>query len=108
MYSDDWISRSVAIRKAYHQLEEKHHGQAWSIEEDLLALGNDIGNLNRLVMTKQGRYYDETPYQLEQKLAEAIWWLLELSQRLDIDIRAEMETFLSDKEKHLNLQNKME
>lgn len=54
-------------------------------------------------MTKQGRYYDETPYTLEQKLSENIWWLLELSQRLDIDILTEMENFLSDKEKQLNL-----
>lgn len=48
-------------------------------------------------MTKQGRYYDETPYTLEQKLSENIWWLLELSQRLDIDILTEMKNFLSDK-----------
>lgn len=52
-------------------------------------------------MTKQRRYYDETSYTLEQKLSENIWWLLELSQRLDIDILTEMENFLSDKEKQL-------
>ena len=48
-------------------------------------------NMNRLIMTKQGRYYDETPYQLEQKLAENRW-LIELADRLDIDIQEEMET----------------
>ncbi|HET6042900.1 TPA: MazG-like protein, partial [Streptococcus pneumoniae] len=32
-----------------------------------------------------------------------IWWLLELSQRLDIDILTEMENFFSDKEKQLNV-----
>ncbi|MDS3396417.1 MazG-like protein [Streptococcus pneumoniae] len=57
-------------------------------------------------MTKQGRYYDETPYTLEQKLSESIWWLLELSQRLDIDILTEMENFLSDKEKQLNVRTR--
>ena len=54
-------------------------------------------------MTKQGRYYDETPNTLERKLSENIWWLVELSQRLDIDIQTEMENFLSDKEKQLSL-----
>lgn len=103
MKSNDWISRSLAIRKAYHQLEERHHGKVWSIEEDLLALGNDIGNLQRLVMTKLGRYYDETPYTLEQKLAENIWWLLELADRLDVDIQTEMENFLSEKERMLHI-----
>ncbi|HHQ3778476.1 TPA: MazG-like protein, partial [Streptococcus pneumoniae] len=83
--------------------EVKHHDSKWTVEEDPLALSNDIGNFQRLVMTKQGRYYDETPYTLEQKLSENIWWLLELSQRLDIDILTEMENFLSDKEKQLNV-----
>ena len=83
----------------YHDLEVKHHDSKWTVEEDLLALSNDIGNFQRLVMTKQGRYYDETPYTLEHKLSENIWWLVELSQRLDIDIQTEMANFLSDKRK---------
>lgn len=101
------IQRCQAIRKAYHDIEIKHHGQEWSIAEDLLALSNDIGNLNRLVMTKQGRYYDETPYTLEQKLAENIWWLIELAERLDVDIAKEVENFLTFKEKQLGIKYKI-
>ena len=93
------LERSVEIRKRYHELEIKNHGEKWSVEEDLLALSNDIGNLNRLVMTKFERYYDETPYTLEEKIAENIWWLIELSDRLDVDIEKELEKFLTVKEK---------
>lgn len=93
------IDRSVKIRKRYHELEIKKHGKKWSVEEDLLALSNDIGNLNRLVMTKFERYYDETPYSLEEKIAENIWWLFELSDRLDVDVEKELEKFLTTKEK---------
>lgn len=93
------LERSVEIRKRYHELEIKNHGEKWSVEEDLLALSNDIGNLNRLVMTKFERYYDETPYTLEGKIAENIWWLIELSDRLDVDIEKELEKFLIIKEK---------
>ena len=93
------LDRSVQIRKRYHELEIKNHGEKWSVEEDLLALSNDIGNLNRLVMTKFERYYDETPYTLEEKIAENIWWLIELSDRLDVDIEKELEKFLTVKEK---------
>lgn len=96
--SQETIDRCLAIRKAYRELELKHHEKEWAIEEDLLALTNDIGNMNRLIMTKQGRYYDETPYSLEHKMAENIWWLIELADRLDIDIQKEMETFLTQKE----------
>ena len=97
------VERSWAIRQAYHELEVKHHDSKWTVEEDLLALSNDIGNFQRLVMTQQGRYYDETLYLLEQKLSENIWWLVELSQYWDVDILTEMENFLSDKEKQLNI-----
>lgn len=93
------LERSVEIRKRYHELEIKNHGEKWSVEEDLLALSNDIGNLNRLVMTKFEHYYDETPYTLEEKIAENIWWLIELSDRLDVDIEKELEKFLTVKEK---------
>ncbi|MEW4354317.1 MazG-like protein [Streptococcus pneumoniae] len=100
------LERSSAIRKTYRDLEIKHHGSEWTIEEDLLGLSNDIGNLNRLVMTKQGRYYDETPYSLEQKLVENIWWLVELSERLNVDLEAELERFLSDKENRFGISRK--
>ena len=106
MELQELVERSWTIRQAYHELEVKHHDSKWTVEEDLLALSNDIGNFQRLVMTKQGRYYDETPYTLEQKLSENIWWLVELSQRLDIDILTEMENFLSDKEKQLNIKTR--
>lgn len=106
MELQELVERSWAIRQAYHELEVKHNDSKWTVEEDLLALSNDIGNFQRLVMTKQGRYYDETPYTLEQKLSENIWWLVELSQRLDIDILTEMENFLSDKEKQLNIKTR--
>ena len=59
--------------------------------------------MNRLIMTKQGRYYDETSYSLEHKMAENIWWLIELADRLDIDFQKEMETFLTQKEELLGI-----
>ncbi|MEY8461761.1 MazG-like protein [Streptococcus merionis] len=108
MTIQELLERSLAIRKTYRNLEIKHHGSEWTIEEDLLGLSNDIGNLNRLAMTKQGRYYDETPYSLEQKLAENIWWLVELSERLNIDLETELEAFLSEKEKRFGISVKGE
>jgi hypothetical protein len=36
-------------------------------------------------------------------MAENIWWLIELADRLDIDIQKEMETFLTQKEELLGI-----
>lgn len=41
MLSEDLLIRCQAVRRAYRELEIKHHGKEWSIEEDLLALTND-------------------------------------------------------------------
>lgn len=93
--------RSVEIRKAYHKLEEKYHGSEWSIEEDVLAFLTDAGLVGRLTMADQNRWPDETDNTLEYKISECIWWLLILSDRMDIDIEKYLEKFLSDKEKML-------
>nr|VNQ51336.1 30S ribosomal protein S15 [Streptococcus pneumoniae] len=53
MELQELVERSWAIRQAYHELEVKHHDSKWTVEEDPLALSNDIGNFQRLVMTKQ-------------------------------------------------------
>ncbi len=44
MELQELVERSWAIRQAYHELEVKHHDFKWTVEEDLLALSNDIGN----------------------------------------------------------------
>lgn len=44
MELQELVERSWAIRQAYHEPEVKHHDFKWTVEEDLLALSNDIGN----------------------------------------------------------------
>ena len=56
------VDRSWAIRQAYHNLEVKYHDSKWTVEEDLLALSNDIGNFLRLVMTKRRSGSDFTMF----------------------------------------------
>jgi hypothetical protein len=91
------VERSVQIREKYHLLENKHHGSHWSIEEDALAFLSDAGLVGRLTMSQQGRWpSDDTDLsQLKHKLAESIWWLVVLSERMDIDIHEALESFLS-------------
>ena len=91
------VERSVQIREKYHLLENKHHGSRWSIEEDALAFLSDAGLVGRLTMSQQGRWPsgDTDLSQLKHKLAESIWWLVVLSERMDIDIHEALESFLS-------------
>lgn len=101
MRLEDIKSRSIEIRKAYHALEEKFHSSKWSIEEDALAFLTDAGLVGRLTMDNQNRWPKETDDTLEHKISECIWWLMVLSDRMNIDIEMGLEKFLSEKEKLL-------
>jgi len=97
---DDIITRSLEIRKKYHELEVQHHGSEWSVEEDALAFLTDAGLVGRNIMSQQQRWPKaDSQSELEHKLGESIWWLIVLAKRSDIDIKATMENFLSKAEK---------
>lgn len=95
-------NRSVEIRKKYHKLEDKYHGSKWSIEEDALAFLTDAGLVGRLTMDNQERWPDDSKLTIEHKISECIWWLMVLSNRMNIDIEKELGKFLSEKERMLN------
>lgn len=96
------VERSKEIRKRYHQLENKHHGSEWTIEEDALAFLTDAGLVGRLTMSQQNRWpKSNTKEDLEHKLGECIWWLIILADRMNIDIKDAIEIFLTKTEKTL-------
>lgn len=97
--------RAIKIREKYHQLEKKHHGSEWTIEEDALAFLTDASLVGRLTMSQQGRWPagDGDSSQLKHKLGESIWWLIVLSQRMNIDVCEAVETFLKSTEDKLRI-----
>lgn len=97
------VARSLKIRELYHELELKHHGTEWTVEEDALAYLTDAGLVGRLTMSQQGRWPAGTDAQaeLEHKLGENIWWLIVLSARMDIDVQEVFDKFLTKTERLL-------
>ena len=94
------VVRSRKIREIYHQLELKHHGSKWTVEEDALAFLTDAGLVGRLTMAQQSRWPLEkkTAPDLEHKLGECIWWLIVLAERMQIDPERALEAFLTKTE----------
>lgn len=81
-------NRARVIRHLYHQLELNSMGRTWTVEEDMLGLVGDTGVLSRLLLATQGTWpaNGDVPAELRDKLAECLWWILVLSDRLDVDI----------------------
>jgi len=96
-------ARASHIRDLYKQLEERLHGSAWTPQEVMLGYLSDIGELGRLVMATQGRWLHEgdLPRELEDKLAECLWWVLVLADRLGVDITKAFTTKMDDLDVHL-------
>jgi len=99
---EDLISRSVAIRQKYHELEIQHHGSEWTTSEDALAFLTDAALVGRNIMSQQQRWpKSDTDAELEHKIGESIGWLIVLANRSGIDVNQAMENFLSKTEKLL-------
>lgn len=79
---------SRRVRDLYHAIETHHEGSPWEVKDDVLGLVNDVGTLARLVMASEGRWAPEgdVPALLEGKLAECLWWVLVLADRLEVDM----------------------
>lgn len=91
------IEQAKAIRAGYHRLEEQNHGTRWTVEEDALAFLTDAALVGRLSMAQQQRWpASGSEGQLEHKLAECMWWLMVLADRMDIDLPAQLQRFLND------------
>ena len=69
----------------------------------MLGLVNDVGALSRLVMASGGQWAPEgdVPELLRGKLAECLWWVLVLADRLDVDISDAYASKLAGIETHL-------
>lgn len=91
------------VRDLYHEIETAHEGSPWGVKDDMLGLVNDVGTVARLVMASEGRWAPEgdLPTLLEGKLAECLWWVLVLADRLDVDITTAYATTLGGIESHL-------
>ncbi len=103
MQLDDATDLARRVRGLYHQLETAHEGSPWGVKDDMLGLVNDVGTVARLVMASEGRWAPEgdVPTLLQGKLAECLWWILVLADRLDVDIAEAYGTTLGGIEEHL-------
>lgn len=97
--------RAMRVRRLYQQLEIENHKSIWTTEEDMLAFVSDVGVLARLVMASEGRWVHGGNLQseLKGKIAECLWWLLVLSDRLDIDITQEFTSFMDKLDTELDV-----
>lgn len=81
-------NEALEVRRLYEILEQRFNGETWSLHELMLGLSNDVGYIGRLILAHDGTWGidGDSEAELKHKLAETLWWVFVLAERLDIDI----------------------
>ena len=81
-------TRALEVRRLYEILEQRFNGKTWSLHELMLGFSNDVGYIGRLLLAHDGTWAidGDAEDELKHKLAETLWWVFVLADRLDMDI----------------------
>ena len=89
--------QALAVRAMYEVLEERFNGKTWSLHELMIGFSNDVGYIGRLLLANDGTWGidGDVDAELKHKLAESMWWLFVLADKLDIDLDDAFTTTMS-------------
>jgi len=84
---DSAMERARHVRGLLAELERARHGREWNIEEIALGFVGDVGDLAKLVQAAAGiRQADDLENRLAHELADCLWAVLILSDKLGVDL----------------------
>ena len=83
------IERALEIRKKFAEFEKQQYGREWSREEIALGLMGDVGDLAKLIQSKEGvRKSDDLDDKLQHELSDCLWSIIILADKCDVDLEA--------------------
>ena len=105
---DPASQRALQVRALYEILEQRINGDVWSLHELMIGFSNDVGYIGRLILAHDGTWgiSGDPKSELEYKLAESLWWIFVLADRLNIDITAAFNQTMD--RMHGNLQTEVD
>lgn len=96
MQIDELTERAIKIRDLYSVYEQKKSYREWTAEQTYQGLVSYVGDLGRLVLSKEGfREFPDLEKNLEHEFAEILWATLVLSEHYGVDLK---KAFLSEME----------
>lgn len=86
----DADATALEVRALYEQIEQRILHRTWTLPELAVGFTNDAAYVGRLVLAAE-RTWDiegDVDAELRHKLAECLWWLFVLADKLDVDLPA--------------------
>ncbi|GAA2334854.1 hypothetical protein OKJ48_14480 [Streptomyces kunmingensis] len=80
--------RALKVRAQYEQIEQRVLGRTWTLPELAVGFTNDAAYVGRLVLAAEHTWDidGDVDAELRHKLAECLWWVFVLADRLDVDM----------------------
>lgn len=81
-------TRALEIRKQLSELEKKRWGREWKTEDIALGLAGDVGDLVKLIQSKEGIRppHADIDARLAHELADCMWCLFVIANKYGLDI----------------------
>lgn len=88
------IERAREVRTLYSELEVKKYGKKWTTGQIAQGFIGDVGDLMKLVMSKEGiRDAENIDEKLKHELSDCLWSIIVLADSFGIDLE---ESFISN------------
>ena len=92
--------RAKEIADRYAELNKRLGNVAWGPRDRMMGFVTDIGELNELVMAKEGlRHVDDVDTKLAHELSDCLWSVLVLADHYGIDLEKEYMQTMNELEK---------
>jgi NTP pyrophosphatase (non-canonical NTP hydrolase) len=90
-------ARALDVRRRFADFEQERIGREWTTSEIMSGFVVDVGDLTRLVMAATGaRHVDDLHRKIEHELADCLWSLLVLADRLGVDLAQAFEATMQE------------
>ena len=99
----DLQKRADDIAAKYAELNKRQGHTAWGAKDRMMGFVTDVGELNELVMAKEGmRHIDDTDTKLAHELADCLWSILVLAQNYGVDLADAFNKTMDELEKRVS------
>lgn len=84
---EDLIVKAMQVKTAYDKYNQATIGKVWSRENIAEGLIGDVGDLMKLVMSKEGLYQvKDVDEKLAHELSDCLWSIIILAKLYDINL----------------------
>ena len=98
----DMQKHASDIATKYAELNKRQGHNAWGAKDRMMGFVTDVGELNELVMAKEGmRHIDDADTKLAHELADCLWSVLVLAETYDIDLTEAFNKTMDELEKRV-------